>query len=392
MRHTATLLALWIGVAAAQQAGSDPATWARDAQRALAERRYADAVQALEKLRQADPKVAEVHAQLGLAYYQQGAFAQAIGPLREALRLKPTLPRLDILLAMSLSEVGQFTEALPGLEKGYRQAADAPVQRMAGLQLLRAYTALAQDEKAVEVALAMRKRYRDDPEVLYHCSRLFGNFAYLTLRDLAEVAPESPWRRQAAGEAFESQGQYDRAIAEYRRVLEANPQRAGIHYRIGRSLLGLSAQPEAPATAASDAMREFARELELDPTNANAAYELGELQRKAEDFGKARQSFETALKYAPGFEDAEIGLGRVLLAEGKAQPAVEHLRKATTLNPNSPVAYFHLAQAYRAAGNQPEQTRALAEFRRLQAEFASKQQSQIRGEVTRQDLGPQPNP
>ena len=51
----------------------------------------------------------EVHARLGLIYFQQGKFAEAIAPLREALRLKPALPKVDALLAMSLSEIGRMT-------------------------------------------------------------------------------------------------------------------------------------------------------------------------------------------------------------------------------------------------------------------------------------------
>ena len=64
-------------------------------------------------LRRLSPGTAEVHARLGLIYFQQGKFAEAVVPLREALRLKPDLPKLDALLAMSLSELGKYEEALP---------------------------------------------------------------------------------------------------------------------------------------------------------------------------------------------------------------------------------------------------------------------------------------
>ncbi|MEK7834179.1 MAG: tetratricopeptide repeat protein, partial [Acidobacteriota bacterium] len=179
---------------------------AQQAARALAEQRYAEAEQTYEKLRQLSPNTAEIHAQLGLAYFQQGKFAQAAPTFQQALKLKPTLPNLDVLLAMSFCELGKYREALPALQKGFKRTTDAALKRSAGLQLQRAYTGLRQDDKAVEVALELVRLYPKDPEVLYHAGRLFGNYAYLSTVKLAEVAPDSLWLRLAAGEANESQG------------------------------------------------------------------------------------------------------------------------------------------------------------------------------------------
>src|SRR6187200_1368725 len=115
-------------------------------ERALAQRRYAEAGEAYERLVKLQPDVAEVHARLGLIYFQQGRFADAVAPLRRALKLKATLPNVDSLLAMSLSEIGQHEEALPGLEKAFQQpSTDTALRRMAGLHLQRTYTALGRD-------------------------------------------------------------------------------------------------------------------------------------------------------------------------------------------------------------------------------------------------------
>src|SRR5713226_6303062 len=89
---------------------------------------------------------------------------------------------------MSLSELGRYNEALPGLEKGFRRSTDPALKRLAGLQLERAYTGLKRDSKAVEVALELNRLYPEDPEVLYHTGRLFGNFAYLSMRKLSQVS------------------------------------------------------------------------------------------------------------------------------------------------------------------------------------------------------------
>ena len=112
--------------------------YSAEGQQALAQGRYSEAEAAFEKLRELEPEVAEVHANLGAIYFQEGKYDSAVSALRQALKLKPALPKTSALLAMSLSELGRYAEALPGLEKGFRQSTDPPLKRMCGLQLLRA--------------------------------------------------------------------------------------------------------------------------------------------------------------------------------------------------------------------------------------------------------------
>ena len=359
-------------------------------EKALAEGRYAEAEAAYEKLRQLNPGLAEVHGRLGLIYFQQKKFTQAVPELRQALKLKPGLPNTDVLLAMSLSELGRYSEALPGLEKGFHRSTDSALKRMAGLQLERAYTGLQRDSKAVEVALELNRLYPDDPEILYHTGRLFGNFAYLTMRKLSEVSPSSVWRHQAAGEAYESQGNYDLAISEFRKVLELDPGRAGIHFRIGRTLEARLQQTNAHPEDAGEALREFEQELQSDPTNANAAYEIAELHRKSGQLDKAQEFFEMALKHYPDFEEAQVGLGRVLIALGKPDRALPHLQKAVTLDLEDDVSYYHLSQVHKMLGNVAEQQKALAEFRRIRSQRESRRETVVFSprEVTKQELDP----
>src|SRR5207247_2627849 len=85
--------------------------YAAEGEKALAERRYDDAARAYEKLRELSPETAEVHAKLGLIYFQKRDFEHAVPALKRAMKLNPTLPKLDVLLAMCLSELGQYREA-----------------------------------------------------------------------------------------------------------------------------------------------------------------------------------------------------------------------------------------------------------------------------------------
>jgi tetratricopeptide (TPR) repeat protein len=347
------------------QSGATPVErYAEAGQEALAAGRYAEAQRAYEKLRELEPGIAEIHANLGLIYFQERKFDQAVPALRQALKLKPTLAKTDSLLAMSLSELGHYSEAVPGLEKGFHRSTDPEMRRMCGLQLERTYTGLRRDNKAVEVAMELNRLYPNDPEILYQTGKIYGNFAFLTMQKLAQVAPSSAWRHLAAAEAYESQGNTNLAIPEYRQVLALDPQRPGVHYRLGRTLLARSFQITSPQDTA-DAVKEFEQELQLDPTNANAAYEMGEIRRKGGQFGEAKELFEQALKNYPDFEEAHLGLAAVFMSLQKPELALPQVLKAIELNSANEVSWYRLSLVHRAMGNVAEQQKALAEFQRL---------------------------
>jgi tetratricopeptide (TPR) repeat protein len=379
-----TLCAAVVAVVAnAQSAGADQ--YFAAGQRALASGNYQEAERNFEKARAADPSVAEIHANLGLVFFQEGLFDRASEESREALRLKPTLPQPQSLLAMSLSELGKFREALPELQKCFSKSAEAPGKRMCGLELERAYTGLQRNGDAVQVALELQRLYPADPEILYHNEKTYGNYAFQTIQQLMQVAPNSLWRHQAAAEAYESQGSFDLAIEEYREVLKLDPNRPGVHYRIGRTLLTRSRDTHAPADS-TDASKEFEQELQLDPRNANAAYELAEMYRESNDLEKATQYFEIALTHYPDFEDAHVGLAAVLTAKQQPQLAVDHLKKAVALKADDEVAWYRLSLAERMIGNIAGQKSAMAQFQRLRSATPPSRQEQSSTEVTKQSL------
>jgi predicted Zn-dependent protease len=388
---------LLAGGAGAQSPAEDSgfARLYRSGQSAMGAGRYDEARAAFEQLEKMDASVAEVHASLGVLYYKSGNYPRAIEEIRAARKLKPGLPGLDGLLSLSLAESGKNREALPGLEKAFRSSADPVLKRQAGLELARVYSLLSMDRRAVETALELRDLYKDDPEVLYNVGKVLGNSAYLTMQDLFHGAGGSVWAQLAEAEAHESQGQYADAIRSYRNVLALDPQRANVHYRMGRTYLAQWQSSHSAADLAA-AEEEFAKEIEGNPGNANAAYELAGLRwNNGQDAG-AEQLYASAIERYPDFEEAQVGLGGVLLDEQKPSLAVPHLQRATALRPEDPIAWYRLAQAERMVGDLQAQKQALTAFQKLRAHSAAAQggsaPTQPQDSVTPQKLGVEAQP
>jgi predicted Zn-dependent protease len=386
----ATLLILTVTFAHAQTKAAQPSLDQayNKAQQTLAAGDLKGAQQQFEAITRAHPNIAEIHATLGALLFQQGDFRSALRELNKAKQLKPTLPKLDGLIAMTQAELGQHRDALAALEQNFHAAEDPAVKRVAGLELERAYSSTGQDAKSVAVALELQQLYPSDPEVLYNNERIFGNFAYLTVQSLIKAAPESVWRFKAQAEAQESQGAHDAAIASYRKVLSLDPGHPGTHYRIGRCLRERARDSHHPEDLEA-ARAEFKAELQLDPDNANAHYEIGELDRIAGKLPEARASFEKALSSHPDFPEANLGFGTVLASLHEPEAALPYLQKATQEDPGDEAAWYRLSQVERALGHKTEQQAALKQFLALHEATPSSLQAAPARDVTPQIVEPE---
>ena len=357
----------------------------------LASGKFDEAEAVLVKLSLLNPGVPEIHANLGAVYFQEGKIRAAADSLRRALSLKPTLSKSKTLLAICLAELGESKQALPGLDACFRSPADLELKRRCGLELLRVYSALHRDAQAVTTAVTLNKAFPDDGEILYQTGRIYGNFAFLTMEKLREKDPNSIWMLQASAEASESQNHYDEAIGGYESVLRIEPRRPGVHYRMGRVYLARfeGAHDEKDRGMAAD---QFRAELDIDPDNGNAAYELAQIHHDTGDLEQARKEFEALLAARPDFEQALVGLAGVLIESQNPDLAVPRLQRAIALDPNDEVAWYRMARALHMMGDPQGQKKALAEFQRLHKLGIGKQAhsgvlSQT-GDVTPQNVGP----
>ncbi len=263
---------------------------------------------------------------------------------------------------IALATKGHCEEALPILKKSIPQLQDKDLLHDAAMARAQCGMSANQVDAVVEPLLLLRREFPADPKVLYVTTRYFSELANRAAQELLEKSPSSPEAETLIAEAFQAQGKWEDATAQFRKVLEQYPNQPGIHYQLGRILLSKPLDP----TVAEEARKEFAAELLINPTSPAAEFMLGDLawrQQKADD---AIQHFSRAIQFDAGLAEAYLGLGVALNAAGKFTDAIEPLKKYTELEPSNPAGYYQLAIAYARIGNQQEADRLMAREREVE--------------------------
>jgi tetratricopeptide (TPR) repeat protein len=287
-----------------------------------------------------------------LFMYSGISFAQPSGPADGSAVVKQ---------GIALAQRGRCSEALPILKKSNSHLTDKQLKYRVAMATARCAMSLEQTEVAVNALLLLNREFPRDPQVLYTITHFYAELASRASQELAESAPNSAEAQQLEAEAFESQGNWDKAAAQYSKILEQNPQATGIHYRLGRVFLAKT--PPEP----DNARKEFEQELKTDPTNASAEFMLGETARQAGQWGEAASHFSHALKLDEGFIEAYLALGMSLNSAGKFGEAVGPLEKYVKMQPADPAGHYQLATAYARTGRKPDADREMALQREAEA-------------------------
>ena len=257
---------------------------------------------------------------------------------------------------------GHCKEAMPILKKVIPKIQDKDLLHDA--VMARAQCGMATDQRDVvaESIIVLAREFPGDPKVLYITTRYYSELANRTAQDLIQKSPSSPEAETLIAEAFQAQGKWDDAAAQYRKILEQNPNQPGIHYQLGRILLSKPLDP----TVTEEATKEFEAELKINPTSPAAEFMLGDLASRNQKADQAIEHFSRATQFDAGLAEAYLGLGMALNAAGKYSEAITPLKKYTDMDPSDPAGYYQLATAYARTGNKSEADRLLALQRQME--------------------------
>ena len=262
---------------------------------------------------------------------------------------------------VALAQKGRCKEALPILKRSAAHVTDKELKFRSEMATARCAMSLDQTETAVQALLVLNREFPHDPQVLYTTTHFYGELAARASQELAATSPNSAEAQQLEAEAFESQGNWEKATAQYQKILEQNPKSPEIHYRLGRVLLSKT-PPDSEG-----AKKQFEQELDIDPTNASAEFMLGETARQAGLWDEAVSHFSKASKLDEGFVEAYLALGMSLNASNRFADATAPLEKYVKMQPGDPAGHYQLATAYARTGRKPDADREIALQREAEA-------------------------
>jgi tetratricopeptide (TPR) repeat protein len=303
-----------------------------DAESALENQNYDQALQSVNKAIAADSMNAQAHRLKGNIFYQQAQNADA--PERRAE-----------LISEMRSSYDRAIEIDPGMQEAIE------------LQLIQAY----QQEFGRGAQAYNRADSLDDPETFREAASYF--------EAASQIRPDSARAIRLAANAYINAGDYEAAIAPYERIIEIGDVEAPTY----NTLAQLYAQQQRTEDAISlleDATDQY-------PENADLRSQLLNAYVRAGNTEQAMTAYEEAIQTNPQNATYRANYGSMLLNADRFDAAIEQLRRAVELNPDNINAHFNLGVAYRnKAVAVNDSIRTLDERRSSQSEQLSDQEIQ----------------
>ncbi len=297
-----------------------------------------ESVREFEAALRIDPRIADVHNNLGVVQRAAGRLEEAVECFRRAVALAPERVEMRNNLGAALHAAGELEEA----EEHLLSAAQAD-PRVANVRfnLSRLYLDQGRTDDALAAAreaIALNPRVADYHLALAAAQRAGGDLEgeLNTLRGAVAVEPNHALARSDLGACLNVMGRFEEAEASLRRALEIDPRLAAAHENLARTrrfgesdrrhverLEGLASQPN--VSNADRVHLHFALGKMLD--------DMGEYERAMQHFVRGN-----ALEHERMTYDAEAG--RAFVARSCATFSAELVEEKRPLGSASDLPIF----------------------------------------------------
>jgi tetratricopeptide (TPR) repeat protein len=195
-----------------------------------------------------------------------------------------------------------------------------------------------------------------------------------------QINPDEASAYVHLGVMLATQGRIDEAISLYRKAIERKmPYSSQLHVGLGTYLLqqgkieeaiyefelAIKLKPDATTFnnlgvalglkgRTDEAMENYKKAIRLDPKNAEAHYNLGNIFLSQNKFKQAIGEYEKAVSINPKYTKANINLSVALERESRFDEAIEYADKTVKTEPNNVDAHYNLAIALAQQGRLDE--------------------------------------
>jgi tetratricopeptide (TPR) repeat protein len=314
--------------------------------------RYAEAEAAWTTLSKEYPTNPEPYAYLGLLEARQEHYPEAIADYRKAMALNPAMPGLRMNLGLAFFKNGDYRQAIHEFDPLLKaQSVSSPEAQRLTILMGMSYYGLA--EFAAAAPYLKRAAGRDPQNLtllltLAHSCLLSSQYQCVldTYHRMIALNAESAEVDMLMGEALDEMNDTAGATRKFRDAVKANPREPDVHFGLGY-LLWTQGQMQ-------EAAQQFQAELDNDPDHLQARLYLADADIKMDHIEEARSLLEKLAKIDTGNFVVHLDLGIVYADQGRKQDALTELQAALKLAPGDVTAHWQLAHLYRSLGKTAE--------------------------------------
>ncbi len=290
-----------------------------------------------------DPKSAQLHYLIGLAFVVEKKPTEAQAELQRSIQLEPDVLKPHIMLATIYTMTGKRTEA----EGEWRKALAIDPKSEEALDGLSGALMARQDYTGVIHLLYPAPRTE---KLTITLARALGLVNYLddasnVLLEAMHAEPDSLPLADAMVVVLVKQVKYQEAINLMQYMVKKHPGNQDAELTLLRVLVLTNhinlARPLGPKLLAER------------PHDAEVLYLNGIVQRSVGDYAQAKIYLERAVNLDPNFFNSRYNLGMVLVFLKEWPEAKQQLEKAIALGAPQAEVHFELAKALRGMGDMP---------------------------------------
>ena len=313
-----------------------------------------EAAQQYEALLRESPHSREAQLGLGRSLANQGDCSGAAAALHELL---PSSSEAEALVGVCHFRLHQFDLAISHLQRAVHLA---PAAKDPLIFLGRSYAGQGRNDQAIATLKAWLTRHGDDPDVLYWIGKFYEGEAEATFEKMAQDYPNSYVVYEVEGEGDLDRREYAKAVTVFQHALALAPDAPGLHFWLGSAYWHLRSLDKAQP--------ELEKELQANPSHAQANYQLGDIYVSMRDPAKAIPFLENAVRLNPSLWDAHRSLGRALVMQNKFAEGIVQFQMVANAFPLDDSIHGLLSNAYRRMGNMPKAEEEGNLFQKLSAE------------------------
>jgi tetratricopeptide (TPR) repeat protein len=306
-----------------------------------------EAIDAYKRYLTACPNEAGARSNLGAAYAQAGRYDDAIAQYQKALATDRRSEAIRMNLAIAFYKAERLTEAKRELTK---VIARDPKNRNAQTLLADCHLRLGENKQVIDLVTPLE---RADPNDLAWAYLLGTALIHEKRYEQGGVFIDKILRREDSAEAHvlmgeARQGVKDnvRAVQDFARAAELNPDLPGVHTLHGLALLDLDDR-----AAAEEAFR---KALAHDPNDFEASRQLGILAKLHGRDEEALAHFEHALQLRPDALDVSYEMATLMITLGRLDDALARLQAIVKEAPSFLKAHVSLATLYYRTGRKED--------------------------------------